>query len=85
MTGVQTCALPISADHFAGVDVIATGSSTLQASTKFKDTLTGRKYELWLTPMNECDLRDFNNPDLDHRMLMGGLPQIGRASCRERV
>ncbi len=75
--------LKIAADHFAGVDVIATGSSTLQASTKFKDTLTGRKYELWLTPMNECDLRDFNNPDLDHRMLMGGLPPFFMAEQPE--
>lgn len=77
--------LKIAADHFGDVEIIATGSSRLQASTKFKDTLTGRKYELWLTPMNESDLRDFDNPDLDHRMLMGGLPPFFIAAQPEEL
>ena len=43
--------LKIAADHFPAVRVLATGSSTLGASSRFRDTLTGRKTELWLTPM----------------------------------
>ena len=43
--------LKIAADHFPSIKIIATGSSTLGASTKFGDALTGRKTELWLTPM----------------------------------
>ena len=39
--------LKIAADHFPDIQVIATGSSTLSASTKFRDTLTGRKMHLW--------------------------------------
>ncbi len=66
--------LKIAADHFPSVRIIATGSSTLGASSKFKDTLTGRKVEIWLTPMNSIDLRDFGRPDLDRRLLRGGLP-----------
>jgi len=66
--------LKIAADHFPDIQVLATGSSTLGASARFRDTLAGRKVELWLTPMIESDLRDFGNPDLSHRLLHGGLP-----------
>ena len=66
--------LKIAADHFPETNVIATGSSTLQASSKFKDTLTGRKAELWLTPMNSMDLENFGDRDLLHRLHLGGLP-----------
>jgi hypothetical protein len=66
--------LKIAADHYPDVQIIATGSSTLGASRKFRDTLAGRKAELWLTPMNTYDLRDFGKPDLAHRFLNGGLP-----------
>ena len=51
--------LKIAADHYPDTKIIATGSSTLGASTKFRDTLTGRKVEIWLTPMISDDLKDF--------------------------
>ena len=66
--------LKIAADHYPDVRVIATGSSSLGASKKFRDTLTGRKMEIWLTPMISEDLRDFQNPDLRRRLSRGGLP-----------
>jgi uncharacterized protein len=66
--------LKIAADHFSKVRILATGSSTLGASNRFRDTLAGRKTELWLTPMIEADLAGFGNPDLPHRLLHGGLP-----------
>jgi len=66
--------LKIAADYFPDIKILATGSSTLSASTKFRDTLTGRKVELWLTPMVLEDMEDFGNTDIRHRMLYGGLP-----------
>ena len=66
--------LKIASDHFPDVRIIATGSSALGASRKFRDTLAGRKADLWLTPMVEPDLEDFGNTDLRHRLLHGGLP-----------
>ena len=66
--------LKIAADHYPDIRVLATGSSTLGASAKFKDTLAGRKRDLWLAPMNLADLGDFQSPDLRHRFLHGGLP-----------
>ena len=61
--------LKIAADHYPETKVIATGSSTLGASSKFKDTLTGRKTELWLTPMISSDLEAFQQTALTHRFL----------------
>jgi predicted AAA+ superfamily ATPase len=66
--------LKIAADHFPKLRLLATGSSTLGASRKFRDTLTGRKRNIWLTPMCLADLRDARLPDLPRRFLRGGLP-----------
>lgn len=66
--------LKIAADHYPRTRVLATGSSTLGASARFRDTLAGRKAEIWLTPMISEDLEDFGNPNLNHRFLRGGLP-----------
>jgi predicted AAA+ superfamily ATPase len=66
--------LKIAADHYRDIHVIATGSSTLGASRKFRDTLTGRKRDIWLTPMTLSDLADAKATGLEHRLLRGGLP-----------
>jgi uncharacterized protein len=68
--------LKIAADHYPDIKIIATGSSILGASSKFKDTLTDRKRELWLCPMLTEDMKDFNHKDLKHRFLRGGLPPL---------
>lgn len=66
--------LKIAADHFPRTRILATGSSTLGASAKFRDTLAGRKAEVWLTPMSAEDLHAFGDTRLPHRLLHGGLP-----------
>lgn len=66
--------LKIAVDHYPDTKIVATGSSTLGASAKFRDTLAGRKYELWLTPMISSDLVDFDKTNLTHRFIYGGLP-----------
>jgi len=68
--------LKIAADHYPDIKIIATGSSTLGASAKFKDTLTGRKRELWLTPMLLEEMSLFDNTDIRHRFLFGGFPSF---------
>jgi len=72
--------LKIAADHFPEISVLATGSSTLGTSAKFKDTLAGRKRDLWLTPMISSDLADFKNENLKHRFIRGGLPPFFMAA-----
>lgn len=66
--------LKIASDHFPKIKVIATGSSSLSLKKKFKDTLTGRKNDLLMTPIIYNELNDFKTTKLEHRMLFGGLP-----------
>ena len=66
--------LKIAADYHPGTRVIATGSSSLGASRRFRDTLTDRKRDLWLTPMILQDEHEFGARGIDHRFRHGGLP-----------
>jgi predicted AAA+ superfamily ATPase len=66
--------LKIAADHFKQLKIIATGSSTLSAKSKFRDSLTGRKRELWLLPTIASDISSVPSIHMDDRMLRGGLP-----------
>ncbi len=66
--------LKIAADAFPRLRVLATGSSTLAATRKFKDSLTGRKRSVLLTPVLWDELDAFGVSDLERRLLWGGLP-----------
>ena len=67
--------LKIAADHFPRLRVLATGSSTLGAMGRFRDTLTGRKRSLHLPPVLFSELGDFGVVDIKKRLLHGGLPE----------
>jgi hypothetical protein len=66
--------LKIAADHYRDVRLLGTGSSVLGASARFRDTLAGRKREVWLTPMAMADQAAFGSASMGHRLLRGGLP-----------
>ena len=66
--------LKIAADEFPALRIVATGSSTLAATQKFKDALTDRKREVHLTPILCEELASFDRDDLKLRMMRGGLP-----------
>ncbi len=66
--------LKIAADHHPDIRVLATGSASLGARAKFRDTLAGRKHEVWLTPMTHADTLAFGNANVVHRLARGGLP-----------
>ena len=68
--------LKIAADAYPHLRLLATGSSTLAATRKFRDSLTGRKTSIHLPPVlwTEC-LADVNITDVGRRLLRGGLPQ----------
>jgi predicted AAA+ superfamily ATPase len=69
--------LKVAADGFPRLKILATGSSTLAATRKFRDTLTGRKTVVSLPPVlwTECE-EQFGIRDLDRRLLHGGLPEM---------
>lgn len=68
--------LKIAADAYPHLKVLATGSSTLAATRKFRDSLTGRKHMIYLPPVlwSECT-GNFNIKELRRRLLHGGLPE----------
>jgi hypothetical protein len=65
--------LKIGADLFPTLKILASGSSTLAASKKFRDTLTGRKRPVHLVPVLYVELSAFG-VGLEQRLFLGGLP-----------
>ena len=67
--------LKIAADAWPGLRVLATGSSTLQASRRFRDALTGRKWPIRLAPVLWRESAQWiGAADLERRLLNGGFP-----------
>jgi uncharacterized protein len=77
--------LKIAADAFPKLKVLATGSSTLAATQKFRDSLTGRKRIVELMPVLAEELPAFGVRDIRHRLQRGGLPPalLAQQSCPE--
>ena len=67
--------LKIGADVFPHLKILATGSSTLAATRKFTDALTGRKRLVHLVPVLWDELQTFHHAPLVKRLYHGGLPQ----------
>lgn len=68
--------LKIAADEYSNIKILATGSSTLDANRKFRDSLTGRKTSIYLPPVLWDECREiFGITDLDQRLYLGGLPE----------
>jgi uncharacterized protein len=66
--------LKIGADGFPKLKILATCSSTLAATQKFRDSLTGRKRVVEIVPVLHEELTDFGVADVQDRLLRGGLP-----------
>jgi predicted AAA+ superfamily ATPase len=74
--------LKIGADEFPDLRMLATGSSTLAASHKFRDTLTGRKREVHLAPVLWTELGAFD-ASIQRRLYHGGLPEALRSEAKQ--
>jgi len=74
--------LKIGADGFPKLKILATGSSTLAASKKFRDTLAGRKRLIHLTPVLWDELPAFG-ATLPKRLFHGGLPSTLLADSKQ--
>jgi predicted AAA+ superfamily ATPase len=75
--------LKIAADEFPKLRLLATGSSTLAATAKFRDSLSGRKRSVHLVPVLAGELPAFGIRDISHRLLRGGLPAALLAEAHE--
>jgi predicted AAA+ superfamily ATPase len=69
-------ALKIAADEFPQLRILATGSSTLAATKKFRDSLSGRKRSVQLLPVLWREAEAFHASELDRRLLHGGFPEM---------
>lgn len=74
--------LKIGADLFPNLKILATGSSTLAASSKFRDTLTGRKRTIHLLPVLWDELPAFG-VTIQRRLFHGGLPPALLADAKK--
>ena len=74
--------LKVGADAFPKLKILATGSSTLAASRKFRDTLTGRKRTVHLLPVLWEELPAFG-VSLPQRLFHGGLPPALLAESKQ--
>lgn len=73
--------LKIGADGFPHLRILATGSSTLAATRKFRDSLAGRKRLVHLTPVTWEELPAFG-VTLLRRLHHGGLPPALLAAAK---
>jgi len=72
-------------DHFPQVTLVVSGSSSIRIQKKFKDSLTGRKSIVHITPLDFSEFLDFKGSELAarkaelsiHTILQGGgLPSL---------
>jgi predicted AAA+ superfamily ATPase len=75
--------LKIGADEFPRLKILATGSSTLAATHKFRDSLTGRKRAVHLVPVLFTEMSAFGISDVNRRLFHGGLPSALLSAKRD--
>lgn len=73
--------LKIMHDNFRDIQVIATGSSSLELSGKIKEPMTGRKFEFFLYPLSFNEINEFHGfltekRMLEHRLIYGSYPDV---------
>jgi len=69
--------LKIGVGEYPHLKILATGSSTLAATKKFRDSLTGRKINIYLPPVIWSEsVQLFGVTDFDKRLIRGGLPEF---------
>ncbi len=73
--------LKLMVDNFPEIQVIATGSSSLELANVTKEPLTGRKYEYLLCPLSFHEMAEHEGlleakRMLNHRLIFGYYPEI---------
>lgn len=84
--------IKILVDHIPEIQVIATGSSSLELANSVNEPLTGRKFEFQLFPFSFDELSQHYNlfyemGSLENRLIYGSYPEIVLApeDARERL
>ena len=80
--------LKLMTDTIQGVQVIATGSSSLELNSSIAEPLTGRKFEFCLYPFSFAELTAEHGlleerRHLEHRLVYGSYPEVVTTPGRE--
>lgn len=75
-------------DHFLGIQLIITGSSSLELASSVHEPLTGRKWEFQMYPISWQELVSWQGlakalPKLENFMIFGSYPEILTHSGQE--
>jgi uncharacterized protein len=73
--------LKLIVDNIKEVQVIATGSSSLELANTVNEPLTGRKYEFLLFPLSFAEMSDYKNlfhemGSMENRLIYGSYPEV---------
>jgi len=73
--------LKLMIDHFSGVQIIVTGSSSLELASSVNEPLTGRKWEFQMFPISWQELLSWQGlakalPKLENLLVFGSYPEI---------
>ncbi|TKS56930.1 ATP-binding protein [Mesohalobacter halotolerans] len=73
--------LKLIKDNIESVDIIVTGSSAFELSSKINEPLTGRKIDLFLYPISFVEMERHTSRLeekrlLDHRLIYGSYPEV---------
>ena len=68
-------------DNFKDIQLIVTGSSSLELADKIKEPITGRKFEFFLSPFSFSEMTDHHGfltekRLLEQRMIFGCYPEV---------
>ena len=85
--------LKLLVDDWPELQVVATGSSSLELGSSLREPLTGRKFEFWVPPLTMREMAKSlgaleSRRLLEHRILFGTYPEVamlGGQEGRERL
>ncbi len=73
--------LKLLTDHFPGVQLLVTGSSSLDIAAQTKESLTGRKFDFTLLPISFAEMQAHHGrlaeaSLLEQRLIYGSYPEV---------
>jgi len=82
--------LKLIIDNFKGLQLIVSGSSSLELANKINEPLTGRKFEFFIYPFSSAELRSENgtfeeSKNLYKRLIFGSYPDVVNNPGKERL
>lgn len=80
--------LKLIVDHLPGIKVIASGSATFDLASQVGEPLVGRKWSVWVYPLQAVELRNhfpalWLEENIENLLIYGSYPQLQHISSME--